>query len=40
MVRWLKDGECEIVDPLLGNLIGREVKGIEELKGQLFEVEG
>jgi NAD(P)H dehydrogenase (quinone) len=36
----LKDGECEVVDPLLGNLIGREVKGIEELKGQLFKAEG
>jgi NAD(P)H dehydrogenase (quinone) len=36
----LKQGECETVDPLLGKLIGRKVKGIEELKGELFKVEG
>lgn len=35
----LKDGECEIVDPLLEELLGKEVKGIEELKEDLFKVD-
>ena len=36
----LENGECAVVDPLLGDLIGRQPKGIEELKDQLFKVAG
>jgi hypothetical protein len=34
----LKDGECEVVDPLLRELLGRRPKGIEETRKQLIKV--
>ena len=34
----LKNGECEVVDPLLENLIGRSPRGIEDMRSTLFEV--
>ena len=34
----LKAGECEVVDPLLENLLGRPPRGIEEIKSDLFKV--
>lgn len=32
----IKDGECAVFDPLLGELLGREVCGMEEAAGELF----
>ena len=35
----LKNGECEVVDPLLGELLGRPPRGIEEIGGVLFRIQ-
>ncbi|KAK5090693.1 hypothetical protein LTR05_000868 [Lithohypha guttulata] len=32
----LKNGECEVVDPLLGQILGRSPRGIEECARELF----
>ena len=32
----IRDGECEFVDPLLGELLGRQPKGIKECATELF----
>lgn len=32
----IRDGECAIVDPLLGDLLGREVRGMAEIAEELF----
>ena len=34
----LEQGECTVIDPLLGELLDRQPKGIEELKGELFKL--
>ena len=32
----IKAGECEVVDPLLEQILGRQPKGIEECAGDFF----
>ena len=36
----LEQGECAVIDPLLGELLGRQPKGVEELRGELFKLAG
>lgn len=33
----IREGECSVVDPLLEEVLGREVRCLEELAGELFE---